>query len=115
MSGSRGWAQPPLGPWPKRASPPWASRWEPTRPKERQDEPPTPGRHRLGIASAHTVRVLNGEGTTIAKRKTRPNVESLTAVETAALAGTPAGTILEVVMEPTGPAWLPIAVFFSSR
>jgi transposase len=69
----------------------------------------------LGIASAHTVRVLNGEGTTIAKRKTWPNVESLTAVETAALAGTPAGTILEVVMEPTGPAWLPIAVFFSSR
>jgi transposase len=25
------------------------------------------------------------------------------------------GTVLEVVMEPTGPAWLPIAVFFSSR
>jgi hypothetical protein len=46
----------------------------------------------LGIASAHTVRVLNGEGTTIAKRKTLPNVESVTAVETAALAGTPAGT-----------------------
>ena len=36
-------------------------------------------------------------------------------IETAALAGCPAGTRLEVVMEPTGPAWLPIAVFFASR
>ncbi len=69
----------------------------------------------LGIASAHTVRVLDGEGTTIAKRKAWPNTESLTEVETAALAGTPAGTRLEVVIEPTGPAWLPIAVFFSAR
>jgi hypothetical protein len=31
------------------------------------------------------------------------------------LEGTPAGSRLEVVIEPTGPAWLPIAVFFSSR
>jgi transposase len=69
----------------------------------------------LGIASAHTVRVLDGEGTAIAKRKAWPTVESLTAVETAALAGCPAGTRLEVVIEPTGPAWLPIAVFFSAR
>jgi transposase len=36
-------------------------------------------------------------------------------VETVALAGCPAGTRLEVVIEPTGPAWLPIAVFFSTR
>ena len=35
--------------------------------------------------------------------------------ETAALVGAPEGTRLEVVMEPTGPAWLPIAVFFSVR
>lgn len=69
----------------------------------------------LGIASAHTVRVLDGEGEIIAKRKAWPNNESLTAVETAALADTPAGTRLEVVMEPTGPAWLPIAVFFEAR
>jgi transposase len=69
----------------------------------------------LGIASAHTVRVLDGEGTTIAKRKAWPTVESLSEVETAALAGCPAGTRLEVVVEPTGPAWLPIAVFFSAR
>jgi len=36
-------------------------------------------------------------------------------VERAALAETPAGTLLEVVVEPTGPAWLPIAVFFAAR
>jgi transposase len=69
----------------------------------------------LGIASAHTVRVLDESGTTIAKRKAWPTVESLTAVETAALAGCPAGTRLEVIVEPTGPAWLPIAVFFGRR
>jgi transposase len=69
----------------------------------------------LGIASAHTVRVLDGEGTTVARRKAWPTVESLTEVETAALVGCPDGTRLEVVMEPTGPAWLPIAVFFSRR
>jgi transposase len=69
----------------------------------------------LGIASAHTVRVLDGEGNTVAKRKAWPIVASLTDVETAALAGTPAGTRLEVVVEPTGPAWLPIAVFFANR
>lgn len=69
----------------------------------------------LGITSAHTVRVLDGQANTIAKRKAWPTVESLAEVETAALAGCPEGTRLEVVMEPTGPAWLPIAVFFSAR
>lgn len=69
----------------------------------------------LGIASAHTVRVLDGEANTIAKRKAWPTVESLGEVEAAALDGCPAGTRLEVVMEPTGPAWLPIAVFFTAR
>ena len=69
----------------------------------------------LGIASAHTVRVLDGAGTTILKRKAHPTVESLSAIEAAALAGTPDGTRLEVVLEPTGPAWLPIAIFFSRR
>ena len=69
----------------------------------------------LGIASAHTVRVLDGEGNTVAKRKAWPTVESLIDVETAALAGCPAGTRLEVIVEPTGPAWLPIAVFFARR
>jgi transposase len=69
----------------------------------------------LGIASAHTVRVLDGEGRVVAKRKAWPTVESLTEVESAALADAPPGTRLEVVMEPTGPAWLPIAVFFARR
>jgi transposase len=68
----------------------------------------------LGIASAHTVRVLDESGATIAKRKAVPTVASLTAIEEVALAGC-AGVRLEVVMEPTGPAWLPIAVFFASR
>jgi transposase len=69
----------------------------------------------LGITSAHTVRVLRGDGTLVCRRKAIPTVDSLEQVEQAALAGTPAGTLLEVVMEPTGPAWLPIAVFFCAR
>jgi transposase len=44
-----------------------------------------------------------------------PMVASLAAVERAALAGAPGGTKLAVVFEPTGPAWLPIAVFFARR
>jgi transposase len=69
----------------------------------------------LGIASAHTVRVLDETGQTVAKRKAWPTVQSLTDVETTALAGAPEGTRLEVIVEPTGPAWLPIAVFFARR
>ena len=69
----------------------------------------------LGIASAHTVRVLDEAGQVVAKRKAWPTVESLTGLEAAALAGCPEGTRLEVVMEPTGPAWLPVAVFFDAR
>ncbi len=51
----------------------------------------------------------------MARRRCRPVVESLAAVESAALAGAPEGTRLEVVIEPTGPAWLPVAVFFVRR
>jgi transposase len=69
----------------------------------------------LGIASAHTVRVLDETGETVAKRKAWPTLESLAEVEATALAGAPVGTRLEVVVEPTGPAWLPIAVFFARR
>jgi len=69
----------------------------------------------LGIASAHTVRVLDEQGKTLAKRKAWPTEVSLSDVEKTALAGAPQGTVLEVVMEPTGPAWLPLAVFFSAR
>jgi transposase len=69
----------------------------------------------LGISSAHTVRVLAGDGTVVCRRKALPTLDSLGEVEEAALTGTTAGTRLEIVIEPTGPAWLPIAVFFSAR
>src|SRR5829696_6475716 len=69
----------------------------------------------LGIASAHTVRVLDETGAMVAKRKAWPTAASLGEVEAAALAGCRAGTRLEVIVEPTGPAWLPIAVFFANR
>jgi transposase len=69
----------------------------------------------LGITSAHTVRVLSGDGAIVCRRKAAPTVESLAEVEQAALAGTAPGTRLEVVIEPTGPAWLPIAVYFCRR
>jgi transposase len=69
----------------------------------------------LGISSAHTVRVLDGAGSVVCRRKAAPTVASLGEVEQAALAGAAAGTRLEVVVEPTGPSWLPIAVFFTSR
>jgi len=69
----------------------------------------------LGITSAHTVRVLSGEGATVCRRKAAPTLHGLAEVERAALAGAAPATRLEVVIEPTGPAWLPIAVFFCSR
>jgi transposase len=67
----------------------------------------------LGITSTHTVRVVAGDGTTVCRRKALPTCESLGELERAALVGTSPGTRLEVVIEPTGPAWLPIAVFFT--
>jgi transposase len=69
----------------------------------------------LGIASAHTVRVLDESGREVCRRRCEPTVESLTGIRAAALAGAEPGTVLQVVMEPTGPAWLPIAVFFTAR
>ena len=69
----------------------------------------------LGIASDHTVRVLAEDGREVCRRRCRPTVASLTLIEQAALAGADPGTQLEVVFEPTGPAWLPIAVFFTAR
>jgi transposase len=69
----------------------------------------------LGIISAHTVRVLRADGTIVCRRKALPTIQSLGEVEQAALAGAPPATRLEIVIEPTGPVWLPIAVFFTSR
>ncbi len=42
-------------------------------------------------------------------------MEDLARVEAAALEGCSTSTRLEVVIEPTGPAWLPVAVFFTGR
>jgi hypothetical protein len=75
----------------------------------------TSGRHRLGDRIGSHRACSRREGTTLAKRRAYPTVESLTEVEQAALAGCPEGTLLEVIVEPTGPAWLPIAVFFIRR
>jgi hypothetical protein len=69
----------------------------------------------LGITSAHTVRVLDECGGVLCRRKAVPTVASLTEIEQAALANAAPGTRLEVVVEPTGPAWLPVAVFFTAR
>jgi transposase len=69
----------------------------------------------LGVTSHHVVAVLDGYGTVLVRRRCRPTAESLASVEAAALAGAAPGTTLEVVVEPTGPAWLPVAVFFGRR
>jgi transposase len=69
----------------------------------------------LGIASSHTVRVLAGDGRELARRRCEPTLASLSGIESAALAGAADETKLEVVIEPTGPAWLPVAVFFIAR
>src|ERR1039457_7486605 len=70
---------------------------------------------RLGIASKHSVRVLEADGQVVCRASCVPTVASLSAVERAALAGAPEGTRLAVVFEPTGPAWMPVAVFFARR
>lgn len=69
----------------------------------------------LGIASAHTVRVLREDGSEVCRRRCEPTRESLEAIERAGLADAAPGTRLEVVMEPTGPAWRPVASFFQGR
>jgi transposase len=69
----------------------------------------------LGIASRHSVRVLEADGQVVCRSSCVPTVGSLSLVERAALAGAPEGTRLAVVFEPTGPAWMPIAVFFARR
>ena len=69
----------------------------------------------LGIAWRHSVRVLEADGRLVCRSSCVPTVESLTLTGQAALAGAPQGGRLAVVFEPTGPAWLPIAVFFARR
>lgn len=69
----------------------------------------------LGIATAHTAVVLDDAGRVLARRRCVPTVESLAEVERAAVANAGEDVRLEVVLEPTGPAWLPLAVFFGRR
>jgi transposase len=69
----------------------------------------------LGITSAHTVRVLDERGRVVCRRKAVPTVASLSELERAALDSVAPGARLEVVLEPTGPAWLPVAVFLATR
>lgn len=69
----------------------------------------------LGVATAHTVVILNEEGRVVARRRCRGERQSLEALKNAALKDTPEGTRLEVVFEATGAAWLPVAVFFVRR
>lgn len=61
------------------------------------------------------MRVLRGDGGEVCRRRVYPTVASQGALQRAALAGAAAGTRLEVVIEPTGAAWLPVAVFFIPR
>ncbi len=69
----------------------------------------------LGITSAHIAQVIREDGSKVCRRNCWPRLDSLQELERAALAGASEGTRLEVVVEPTGPAWRPIAVYFSSR
>ena len=48
----------------------------------------------LGIATAHTVRVLDGEGTIVTKRKAWPTQQSLAETERAALPGYRGGDLV---------------------
>lgn len=69
----------------------------------------------LGVATAHTAQVLDEQLEIIAKRRVTPTVDGFTALEQAALADTEPDTRLEVVIEPTGAAWLPVAIWFTRR
>ena len=69
----------------------------------------------LGVASDHTAVVLDETGAELARRRVRPVRASLEALRQAALAGAETATVVEVVIEPTGPAWLPVAVYFGHR
>lgn len=68
----------------------------------------------LGVATDHTAVVLDESGAELARRRVQPTRASFEALRAVALAGTEQAAVLEVVMEPTGPAWLPVAVFFAA-
>ena len=69
----------------------------------------------LGVASQHSAVVLDGTGRVAARRRVSSTAASLGELERVALTGAAEGTTLIVVIEPTGPMWLPIAVYFGRR
>lgn len=69
----------------------------------------------LGVTSAHSAVVLDARGQAVLRRRVVSTADSLAELEQAALRGTPEQTRLTVVIEPTGPMWLPIAVYFGRR
>src|ERR1022692_4210319 len=86
--------------------------------RQQVEEQPTPRRLvgiDLGIASRHSVRVLEADGQVVCRASCVPTVASLAGAERAALAGAGEARRFWVVFEPTGPAWLPVAVFFARR
>jgi hypothetical protein len=68
----------------------------------------------LGVATDHTAVILDQSGAELGRRRVRPVRASLEALREAALTGAQPTTVVEVVIEPTGPAWLPVAVFFAA-
>jgi transposase len=69
----------------------------------------------LGVTSAHSAVVLDARGQAVLRRRVVSTAQSLAELEQAALRGTPEQKHLTVVIEPTGPMWLPIAVYFGRR
>lgn len=69
----------------------------------------------LGVATSHTAQVMDDGGEVVTKRRVDATVAGFTALEAAALAGAGEDVRLEVVIEPTGAAWLPVAVWFTRR
>ena len=68
----------------------------------------------LGITSAHTACVVDGTGGVVCKRQVRPTLSRSARSRTRPWGRRPARRSA-VVMEPTGAAWLPVAVFFIRR
>jgi transposase len=68
----------------------------------------------LGVATDHTAVVVDESGRELARRRVQPTRASFEALRTVALAGAEDETVVEVVIEPTGPAWLPVAVYFGA-
>ena len=71
----------------------------------------------LGIASRHSVRVLEADGQVVCRSVVRADAWSRWLAECRPGAGRGAGRARgwRWCLEPTGPAWMPIAVFFARR